>query len=121
MGAIIPEAGSRRAQDFTQDFVPHRRSLESSDRPEPSLTLHTTSSKQSGRATARLVLSRSGRCFGGSVAKRDGVTQITAFGASGAYIDPLQLIDPSRPGERLLMGRWALYAEGFREAGDKVS
>ena len=40
--------------------------------------------------------------------------------ASGAYIDPFGLIDPARPGERSSFGRWELYADGFREAADRL-
>ena len=39
---------------------------------------------------------------------------------SGAYVDPLGLTDPSRPGERPLFGRWWLYTQGFLEAGDRL-
>jgi hypothetical protein len=40
--------------------------------------------------------------------------------ASGAHVDPLKFADPTGLNERQLMGRWSLYAIGFREAADRL-
>lgn len=46
--------------------------------------------------------------------------KIFASGASGVCVDPFGFLDPVRPGERERVTRWGLYAEGFREAADRL-
>jgi hypothetical protein len=46
--------------------------------------------------------------------------KIVVSGRSGMRVDPLGFSDPIRPGERALFGRWDLYADGFKEAADRL-